>query len=79
VGLTPKLFCRVSRFQRVIERMAARPSESWVDRAMFAGYSDQPHFIRQFREFAGLTPREYHSLAPALPNHVPVPNTSIVR
>lgn len=72
VGLTPKLYCRVQRFQRVLELTAARQSESWVDVALRAGYSDQPHFNRQFREFAGLTPHEYDELSPSSPNHVPV-------
>lgn len=72
VGLTPKLYCRVHRFQRVVESIAARSSESWVDLALSAGYSDQPHFTRQFREFAGVTPSEYDELSPLSPNHVPI-------
>jgi len=53
VGLTPKLYCRVLRFQRVVELTAAKQSASRVDVALAAGYSDQPHFNRQFREFVG--------------------------
>jgi AraC-like DNA-binding protein len=72
VGLTPKLYCRVVRFQRVLELTAAKPSSSKIDVALAAGYSDQPHFNRQFREFAGLTPSEYDKLSPTSPNHVPI-------
>jgi AraC-like DNA-binding protein len=73
VGLTPKLYCRVLRFQRVVELVAAKQSGSRVDVALAAGYSDQPHFSRQFREFAGVTPSEYDELSPLSPNHVPIP------
>ncbi len=73
VGLTPKLYCQVLRFQRGVEMTAAKHSTSWVDVALLAGYSDQPHFNRQFREFAGVTPGEYEELSPLSPNHVPIP------
>jgi AraC-like DNA-binding protein len=39
---------------------------------MEAGYSDQPHLNREFREFAGLSPEQYRLARPALANHVAV-------
>jgi AraC-like DNA-binding protein len=71
VGLTPKLYCRVRRFQRAVGLTAAKLSPSWLEVALDAGYSDQSHLNRQFREFAGVTPSEYHHLSPSSPNHVP--------
>jgi AraC-like DNA-binding protein len=76
VGLTPKLYCRILRFQRVVELTASKESPSRVGVALVAGYSDQPHFNRQFREFAGVTPREYDKLSPSSPNHVPIHRSS---
>ena len=72
VGLTPKLYCRILRFQSVIDRISADRGASWVELALGAGYSDQPHFNREFREFAGLAPGEYRSATPAAGNHVPI-------
>lgn len=72
VGLTPKLYCRVLRFQNVIELAAANPALVLSELALEVGYSDQPHFNRQFKEFAGIRPGEYLSLAPSSPNHVPL-------
>jgi AraC-like DNA-binding protein len=72
VGLTPKLYCRVIRFQQAVELTAGKRSAPWVDLALAAGYSDQSHFNRQFREFAGVTPGEYDELSPSSPNHVPI-------
>jgi AraC-like DNA-binding protein len=71
VGLTPKLYCRVLRFQRVLD-LSTSSCESLVDLALEAGYSDQSHFNRQFREFSGLTPGEYHRMSVRNPNHVPI-------
>lgn len=72
VGLTPKLYCRVLRFQKVLELAAARPILSLSDLALEAGFSDQPHFNRQFKEFTGMRPGEYQNLSPSSPNHVPL-------
>ncbi len=73
VGLTPKLYCRVLRFQDALGRVAAMPAASRAQSACAAGYSDQPHFNREFREFAGLSPGEYRKLSPAQAHHVPLP------
>jgi AraC-like DNA-binding protein len=72
VGLTPKLYCRLLRFQQALKHTVADPSASLVDLAIEAGYSDQPHFTREFREFAGLTPEQYRKVSPSLTHHVPV-------
>ncbi len=72
VGITPKLYCRILRFQRALDSVTADPSASWVDLALDTGYSDQPHFTREFREFAGLTPEQYRKVSPLFSHHVPV-------
>jgi AraC-like DNA-binding protein len=55
VGMTPKRFCRIRRFQRVLQAMEA-PGAKWADAAVECGYYDQAHLIRDFRRFSGLTP-----------------------
>jgi AraC-like DNA-binding protein len=72
VGLTPKLYCRLLRFRRTIERIRAGRVTSLAGLALDAGYSDQAHLNREFREFAGVTPEQYRRLAPASAMHVPV-------
>ncbi len=74
VGLTPKLFCRVRRFQQVIQRISAGRRVEWADVALDCGYFDQPHFINDFRDFSGLTPAAYEGLPVRHPNHVPLPD-----
>uniref|UniRef100_UPI0035CB2B0A helix-turn-helix domain-containing protein n=1 Tax=uncultured Sphingomonas sp. TaxID=158754 RepID=UPI0035CB2B0A len=66
VGVGPRSFRRLLRFQTLtglIEAPAGRPD--WAALAIDAGYCDQSHMIREFREFSGLTPSLY--LARSLP------------
>lgn len=54
-GFTPKLYARVKRFETALCQQAG----SLTQRALDAGYADQSHFIRDFRDFTGLQPRNY--------------------
>ena len=56
IGLTPKAFGRLLRFQRAIELL--REGEPLADAAFAAGYADQPHMNRDFRAFYGAPPGE---------------------
>ncbi len=55
VGLGPKLFCRILRFQEVF-RAVADNNAGWAALAVDCGYYDQAHLIRDFQEFAHQTP-----------------------
>lgn len=59
VGMTPKQFCRVQRFQRALRLMTDRQVVSWGDVALACGYYDQAHFVNEFRRLAGITPTAY--------------------
>jgi AraC-like DNA-binding protein len=72
VGLTPKLFCRVSRFQDVVRRIAGSRQIDWVQVALACGYYDQAHFIHDFRAFSGLSPTKYLEVRGDHVNHVPL-------
>jgi AraC-like DNA-binding protein len=73
VGLTPKLFCRVQRFQKVlrnITRTAAGSAIDWPQIALTCGYFDQAHFIHDFRAFSGINPTTYVANKTQFQNHV---------
>ena len=72
VGMTPKVFCRVRRFQRALYEIKQRRNLRWAELAPDCGYYDQAHFICDFKEFCGLTPADYLSQAPEYPNFVPI-------
>jgi AraC-like DNA-binding protein len=57
VGLAPKIFSRILRFQRVFQ--AFEQNAKWVDVALECGYYDQPHLIADFRQFAATTPTTF--------------------
>jgi AraC-like DNA-binding protein len=59
VGITPKLFCRIQRFQKVLEMLSVKAPVDWLDIAFTCGYFDQAHLIHDFRAFADCTPTEY--------------------
>ena len=58
VGLTPKSLARVHRFQSALIGMQRFPLPDYSELALDCGYYDQAHLIRDFRQFAGMTPAE---------------------
>jgi AraC-like DNA-binding protein len=72
VGLTPKLFCRVRRFQAALRLLQGQGRIDWTETALSCGYFDQAHFNRDFRAFSGLNPSAYAAHRTAFPNHVPI-------
>jgi methylphosphotriester-DNA--protein-cysteine methyltransferase len=71
VGLTPKLYQRVRRFQQLLARIR-HGRRDWVALALDSGFFDQAHLIRDFRAFSGLTPRAYLAAGGEWQNHVPL-------
>jgi len=58
VGMRPKLFARIARFEAALENKARFGSKSWTEVAHEYGYYDQMHMIHDFAEFTGGTPAE---------------------
>jgi transcriptional regulator GlxA family with amidase domain len=56
VGLSPKLFSRIVRFNRAFELKDLNPENDWLDIAISCGYSDYQHMVKDFKQFAGVTP-----------------------
>ncbi len=56
VGISPKRFGLIIRFQRALARAAATPNASWASLAAELGFSDQAHLTREFVRFTGLSP-----------------------
>jgi AraC-like DNA-binding protein len=70
IGMSPKLFARIARFQRVIH--AIDGEIPWIELAGRYGFADQAHLIREFRVFAGTTPTAYRARSVEDRNHIPI-------
>ncbi|MEO6013149.1 MAG: helix-turn-helix domain-containing protein [Devosia sp.] len=84
VGLSPKQFARVSRFQSLLAALVgnavedpafnapALPPPDWARLAADLGYADQSHLSHEFMAFAGMTPGAYASAYRGLTNYLPI-------
>jgi AraC-like DNA-binding protein len=67
IGMPPKLFARITRFSKAYRLYENSSHKSWTSIAHECGYFDQMHFIRDFKEFAGVTPRSIEKELEQLP------------
>lgn len=56
IGVPPKLYARIARFESALESKALSATESWTEVTNRLGYFDQMHLIKDFREFSGEVP-----------------------
>jgi AraC-like DNA-binding protein len=61
IGISPKSYSRIVRFQRVLRSFESDPLIEVPDVAIKYGYYDQSHLINDFRQYAGLTPTEFRA------------------
>lgn len=64
IGLSPKLFARIIRFNKAIMSKIMNPKQDWTSIAYDFGYYDQMHLIRDFKEFANDTPITFFKNTP---------------
>jgi AraC-like DNA-binding protein len=72
VGVTPKAFMKIIRFQLAISDIEKGRVKGWAGLALDCGYYDQAHFIHDFREFSGFTPRQLLDAERAFTNYVAI-------
>jgi transcriptional regulator GlxA family with amidase domain len=58
IGFTPKLFARITRFQKALDTKRTAPQRSWMSVAHELDYFDQMHMIRDFRCLSGNAPSD---------------------
>jgi AraC-like DNA-binding protein len=72
VGVTPKQYFRIMRFQKAIRCIEGGRSRRWSQIALESGYYDQAHLINDFKHFSGFTPNEYMQRKSPILNYIPV-------
>lgn len=60
LGMPAKMYARIARFHKAYKMLESRSIISWTDLTYELGYYDQTHFIKDFKEFARLTPTLVH-------------------
>ena len=61
VGMSPKYYAKVLRFNYAFGLKRANPALDWFDIIYDCGYFDQTHFIKEFRHFTGQPPVAFYS------------------
>ena len=59
IGLTPKYYQRILRFNEILQLIHNAKKIKWSHVAYQCGYSDQSHFIKEFKHFSGINPQEF--------------------
>ncbi|UFH46628.1 helix-turn-helix domain-containing protein [Flavobacterium galactosidilyticum] len=59
IGISPKQLGKVIRLQATLQMLVSKKSETLTDIAYENEYFDQNHFIKDFKEFVGITPKEF--------------------
>jgi AraC-like DNA-binding protein len=62
IGISPNLFRRICQFNAAFQQLNNKRFGKLTDVAFVNGYADQSHFIRAFKEFTHVTPKEYLKL-----------------
>jgi AraC-like DNA-binding protein len=70
VGLSPKVWCRVQRFQHAVRQLHAGLELPWAKLALDCGFYDQSHFANEFRAFSGIDATTYSARRTQWANHV---------
>ncbi|MFN8345296.1 MAG: helix-turn-helix domain-containing protein [Spirosomataceae bacterium] len=56
MGVSPKFLARISRFDKAFSLKQVNPSLDWLSIALQTGYNDYQHLVKDFKQFAGVTP-----------------------
>lgn len=59
MGISPKLYARIARFDQTVKLKNAQPQKDWLSIALEYGYYDYQHLVRDYKEFTQLTPTEF--------------------
>jgi AraC-like DNA-binding protein len=66
-GVNPKLFARLIRFDRAFREKNLNPQRDWAGIAYDCNYYDYQHLVRDYKDFTGMRPTEFHQLESRAP------------
>ena len=60
VGISPKLFLRIVRFEEAMRIKNSDLTKTWSDVAIDCGYTDSSHLLKEFKLFAEFPPSQFY-------------------
>lgn len=70
MGISPKLFARIARLDRMIRARNAAPATDWLTLAIDAGFYDHQHMARDFRQLCLSSPTAFYAGEQAAPERI---------
>jgi AraC-like DNA-binding protein len=70
IGHSPKVWCRIQRFQRAVRLLHSGADVPWAELALDCGFYDQSHFANEFRAFSGVDATTYSAHRTRWANHI---------
>jgi AraC-like DNA-binding protein len=70
IGHSPKVWCRIQRFQRAVRMLHTGGDVPWAELALDCGFYDQSHFANEFRAFSGVDATTYSANRTRWANHI---------
>ncbi|MGF1671437.1 MAG: helix-turn-helix domain-containing protein [Balneolaceae bacterium] len=62
IGMTPKRFLRMSRFDKAFRMKNRFPEMDWLSIALYCGFYDYQHLAKDYKEFTGYTPTQFYAI-----------------
>ncbi|CAN5516587.1 helix-turn-helix domain-containing protein [soil metagenome] len=62
MGVSPKHYARIIRFDRVFRMKNRYPEKDWLTLALYSGYHDYQHLVKEYQDFTGFTPNQFYAL-----------------
>lgn len=62
IGINPKLYSRIARFDNAFRMKNRFPNKDWLTIAIHCGYYDYQHLVKEYKDLTGLTPNEFYLL-----------------
>jgi AraC-like DNA-binding protein len=75
IGMSPKLYLRIARFNQALKLKEQRPDLTWTDITYLLNYYDQMHLIKDFRDLSGETPSKLSRLLAGIPSVFSITNS----
>ncbi|MDZ7876940.1 MAG: helix-turn-helix domain-containing protein [Saprospiraceae bacterium] len=62
MGVSPKYFLKVMRFENAFRMKNKNPELDWLTIAINCGYYDYQHLVRDYKDLTGLSPKQFHEI-----------------